>query len=81
MLAGGDPATLSLRDYLNAGFALAVEAHVRTGADVITATNRIEATMGLAELEEPELSDNGNVSSASDNDAALAELQKMMSGL
>jgi hypothetical protein len=68
---------MTLRGFLQCGYALLVEAHMGVGADLMTAVGRADHSLfgdpaAPAPVDDPE---------TIDNDAALAQLQQMMMGI
>ena len=60
---------------MDAGYALAVETYVRLGMDLLTATSKVNESLGVEAQPAP------NLPTPVDNAKALAELQKMMGGI
>lgn len=60
---------------MDASYALAVETYVRLGMDLLSATSKVDETLGLDALPAP------NLPTPVDNSKAMAELQKMMDGI
>lgn len=81
ILAGADPERLTLREFLDAGFALLVEEYVRLGSTVNEAIGRINAPAVVAEgVDVPAVQQNAHVE-AIDNDAAFSDLMSQISGI
>ena len=60
---------------MDASYALAVETYVRLGMDLLTATTKVNESLGLDAQPAP------NLPTPVDNAKALAELSKLMGGI
>ncbi len=60
---------------MDAGYALAVETYLRLGVDLLTASTRVNESLGLEALPAP------NLPTPIDNAKAMEQLQNMMGGL
>lgn len=83
-LNGGDPERISLPSFLAAAYALLVEAYERIGAggmDLPSAVQTANESIGLAVPVEDGVVVLDSQPTAADNDRAMAELQRMMSGV
>jgi hypothetical protein len=69
---------MTLRDFLDAGYALLVSAYQSVGMDVVTAIESVDAAIGITRVD-----DDGEprVPAEIDNDASLEELSKLMGNL
>lgn len=79
-LAGGNPATLTLRQFLDAGYALLIEEYTRVGVSLLEAVDQT-ANMragGPSVQSEDGASVPANVPSDKDNQRAMRELEAMM---
>ena len=75
-LAGGDPERMNLRSFLNAGFALLVEAYTGLGVNLVEACER--AWEGIGVEKAPEAVE---ASVEAQNEASFAQLEALMQGV
>jgi len=74
-LAGGNPETLSLRRFVDVGFAVLVQEYQRLGVDLLSAIEKV-AALGVRPVEEQEA-----VEVAAQNSQSMEQLQQMMGGV
>jgi hypothetical protein len=67
---------MTVREFLAVAYALLVEEYQRIGTDLLTAIEKVDASLGLREAP----AGVPVTASVAGNDAALAELQQMMGG-
>ena len=72
---------MTLKRFLDCGYALLVEAYVRVPQDLVGAVDRVNESLGLPLLSGAAEGGSERVPGPSENDLAMAELQKLMGGL
>jgi hypothetical protein len=70
-LSGGDPERMTLRRFIDVGFAILVEEYQRLGVDLLSAIDKVSA-LGGADVPEPE---------RIDNKQSINDLMAMMGGV